>query len=243
LKEEEEQYQRLRQEEVLFRIGEELTALLEAERGALAALREVDGSRDAEKLSRAERLRLRRISGELVQHATRTGEIATAIEAESAAVFAHVLREVRQDLERVSSDIDEVGGHQTGERPQALLEDAIEATERVLEALKSEQQRRQQEQQQQQQQQQQEGQQQSKQALVPDVAELRLLRLMEVDTLDALRRFETLYPDLKPEDAGPEVLEDLLRLAERHERTTRLFARFRARLGIDGPTAPGVQKP
>jgi hypothetical protein len=235
LRDEEEQYQKLRQEELLFKIAEELTALLQAETEALGQIREIDAGRgDDEKLSRAERLRLRRLGGELAQTAARTAEIAQAIETELADVFAHVLREVRQDLERVARDVDEAGGNQTGERVQALLEDSIETTQWALEALKNEQRRRENEQGQPQQPPpgpQQDG----KPPLVPDVAELKLLRQLEVDTLDAIDRLVLLYPDLERADLEPEVLEDILRLAERHERTSKLFQKFRARLGLPGP--------
>jgi hypothetical protein len=232
LREEEEQYQRLRQEELLFRIAEEVTTLLEAENQALTQIREVDAGRgNEERLSRADRLRLRRVSADLAQAAKRTGEIAESIEKEKAGVTAHVLREVRQDIERVGADIDEQGGNDTGERTQALLEDSIETTQWIRDALKSEQQRRNQQQQPQQPQQQQQGQ----EPLVPDVAELKLLRQLEVDTLGSLDRLLALYPELRSADVEPEVLEDVLRLAERHDRTTELFKRFRQRLGIEDP--------
>lgn len=237
LQEEEQQYQRLRQEELLFRIAEELQALLRAENGALVQVREIDAARaGSEKLSRADRLRLRRVSGEVAQAATRTEEVAKAIEQESSLVFAHVLREVRQDLERVARDLDEEGGNETGARTQSLLEDSIETTQWALDALKEEQQRRQEEkneQNQQQQEQQQEGQQ--KDPLVPDAAELKLLRQLEVDTLQSIDRLIAVYPELARGEAEPEALEDVLRLAERHERTTRLFQQFRAKLGLPAP--------
>jgi hypothetical protein len=151
-------------------------------------------------------------------------------------VFAHVLREVRQDLERVARDLDEEGGNETGPRTQSLLEDSIETTQWALDALKEEQQRRQEEkneQNQQQEEQQQEGQQ--KDPLVPDAAELKLLRQLEVDTLQSIDRLIAVYPELARGEAEPEALEDVLRLAERHERTTRLFQQFRAKLGLPPP--------
>jgi hypothetical protein len=152
LADEEEQYQRLRQEELLFKIAEEVAALLKVENDALSQVREIDSGRaQDDRLSRADRLRLRRVAGELVQAATRTTEVASAIEAEQALIFAHVLREVRQDVERVARDIDEVGGNATSERVQSLLEDSIETTQWVLDALKDEQRRREDEQKQQQQ--------------------------------------------------------------------------------------------
>ncbi|MCY3004125.1 MAG: hypothetical protein NTV21_20200, partial [Planctomycetota bacterium] len=246
LEKEEEQYQRLRQEELLFRIAEEVEALLRAENAALGAVREIDAARgESERLSRADRLRLRRVSDDLRQAATRTEEVASAIAAERALIFAHVFREIRQDLDRVARDLDDEGGNQTGLRTQAVLENAIETTQWALGALKDEQKRREDEErqrQQQQQQQQQEGQ--NQEALVPDSAELKLLRQLEVDTLEGLDRLRLVYPELESGTAEPEVLEDVLRLAERHERTSRLFAQFRERLGMPPPTPKeGERKP
>ncbi|MDP6989057.1 MAG: hypothetical protein QF903_06225, partial [Planctomycetota bacterium] len=66
----------------------------------------------------------------------------------------------------------------------------------------------------------------------------KLLRRMEVEVLDSIDELLELYPELAAQDAGdldPLLLEDILRLAHRHERTSELFGRFRARLGLPDP--------
>ena len=72
------------------------------------------------------------------------------------------------------------------------------------------------------------------QPLIPDSAELKLLRRMELDLRESVDALRTLYPDL---DAAPEldpaVLRELTRLAARHERVTELFRDLRAR-GVAG---------
>jgi hypothetical protein len=196
-------------------------------------VREIDAEREiGARPSRAQRLRLRRVAGDENLLGTRAGEIADAIEAEQSVVFAEVLREVQQDLLRVARDLDETGDYQSGDRVQARQEDVEEAIGWVLEALRKEQQRQQQQQQQQQQEQQQ--QQDGAERLVPDTAELQLLRRLEVETLDRLNHLRLLYPELEDPNVTPDpyVLEDVLRLAERHERTSQLFEQFRRRLGI-----------
>jgi hypothetical protein len=235
LEEEEQQYQQLRQEELLFRITEEVTALLEGHRQAMQQVREIDAGRElGERPSRAQRLRLRRIAGDESLLASRSGEIADAIEAEQSVVFAEVLREVEQDLTRVARDLGETGDYQTGSRVQSLQEDVEEAITWVLDALKREQQRQQQQQQQQQQGPSGQNDDPGQNRLVPDTAELQLLRRMEVETLDRLNHLRLLYPELDDPNVTPDpyVLEDILRLAERHERTSDLFEQFRRRLGI-----------
>jgi hypothetical protein len=227
LSEEEEQYQQLRQEELLFRISEEVSALLEGHRESIRQVREIDANREPME-------RPSRIAGDEALLATRAGEIADAIEAERSVVFAEVLREVQQDLVRISRDLGEVGDYQTGTRVQALQEDVEEAATWVLDALRREQQRKQQEQQQQQQQGQQPQQEPPTPRLVPDTAELKLLQRLEVDLLDRLNQMRLLYPELGDPNLEPDpyVLEDILRIAERHERTSELFQQFRRRLGI-----------
>ena len=244
LEEEEEQYQRLRNEELLFRITEEAEALLTAHREAMAQTREIDVDRSpGDRPSRAQRLRLRRLADDEGLLAGRAGELADAIEAENSVVFAEVLREVQQDLERIARDMGETGNYQTGSRIQTRQEDVEEAVLWILEALQKERERQEQEQaQQQQQQQQDESDSGNKERLVPDTAELKLLRRLEVDISESLVHLRTLYPELDDPDFEPDpyVLEDILRLAERHERTTRLFTLFRERLNIPDPEAPQI---
>jgi hypothetical protein len=80
------------------------------------------------------------------------------------------------------------------------------------------------------------GQQRGKNRLVPDAAELKLLRQLEVEHLDALEKFKSAHPEI-PEgaEADPMLLEDLGRLANRHQRTSDLFEKFRRRLGLPDP--------
>ena len=77
-----------------------------------------------------------------------------------------------------------------------------------------------------------------KEPLVADSAELKLLASLEAETVRNLNRLLALYPELATADAqvDPRVLIDVQRLAEQHERTTKLFAKFRARLGLPEPS-------
>jgi len=239
LAEEEEQYQRLRQEELLFRITEEVQGLIAGHQEAMAATREVHSGRDAAaRPTRSQRLRLRRIASEEAALGARAGELADAIEAEGALVFTEILSEIRDDLERIAERMDQAGEYQSGERVQLLQQDVLEALEWLWEALQREQERRRQEEGQGGGGQQDGGgqnQEASRPRLVEDFAELKLLRRMELESLNRLRRFRILYPDLDLESADPFLLQDLQRLAERHERTSELFRQFTERLGIEIP--------
>ncbi len=244
LEEEEEQYQRLRQEEALFRMAEEVINLIEEHAEQMAELVELDAQRPASgRPTRAQMIRLRRISRKEAALATRSAEIADAIEAEGALVSAQLMRDVESDMDRIAHRISEPGGFETGERTQALGRDVEENLRWLLEALRQEQSRRQQEQsqgQQEQQDQQGQNQPQGPPPLIPDATELKLLRRMEVDLQEAVKELLALNPELEEGVVENDLLlEDITRLANRHERITILFQAMRMRIGIDPPPGEG----
>jgi hypothetical protein len=160
-----------------------------------------------------------------------------AIEEQESLVFAELLGRIEADLGRIARDMSEVGGYRSDERVQVAQAEVARSLRWLAEALAEEKERRAQQQQEQQQQQQQQ-QQQAANRLVPDVAELKLLRRMELEVLDSIDELLELFPELTDddvEDLDPLLLEDILRLAHRHERTSDLFGRFRARLGLPDP--------
>jgi hypothetical protein len=239
LSKEEEQYQRLRQDELLFKIAEEVDALLKAHQAAMKETREIDAAREGDdRPSRAQRLRLKRISRDEQALAVRSGEIGKAIADEQSVVFAETLDEMRLDLERIAKDLDETGDFQTGPRVQALQQNVEERAQWLAEALKAERDRRKEDQkkQNQQQQQQQPQDQEQKKRLVPDEAELRLLKHLDVDLIDQVNALLKSNPEIADgKTADPIVLEEIQRLADRHERITKLFTQFRERLGVPPP--------
>ncbi len=240
LSEEEEQYQKLRAEELLFKVAEQVKALQEGHREQMRATIEIDGTRkEAEPATHTQRLRLRKVAKAEEALGARTGEIGKAIRAEESLVFAEVLDETARDLGRLSRDLGEDGGYQSGERVQALQQDVEQGLAWLYEALQAEKERRRQEQQQ--------GSgsgskdQRGQNRLVPDAAELKLLRRLEVENLESLARFKILHSEIAAgQPVDPLVLEDLGRLAGRHQRTSDLFEKFRKRLGLPDPP---VQEP
>jgi hypothetical protein len=241
LKKEEEQYEELRQEELLFRITEEVRTALDAQREQMKATREIDAERsDVDRPSRAHKIRLRRIAREEEAIGERAGELAAALADEQSVVFTEILNQVKEDLGDIALDLVEDGDWETGERVQARQRDVEESFEWLHEALQQEQRRRERDAQKEQQEEQQgmEPGAESENRLVPNHAELKLLRRLEVDIQESVERLLILYPELgdeEPSDVNPLILEDILRLATRHERTTELFGLFRARLGLPDP--------
>lgn len=235
LQEEEEQYQKLRAEELLFKIADEVKGLLAEHQKQMTATVEVDGARKGEaRPTHSQRLRLRKIAQSEATLAARAIEIGKAIAAEESLVFAEILDQVQRDLGRIAHDMDEAGDWQSGERVQGLQEDVERNLKWLAEALDNEKQRRRQEQQQQQDQQ---GQNRpAEERLVPDAAELKMLRRLELETLQSIQGLRTLHPEIESGGSiDPLVLEDLARLAYKHQRTAELFQKFRKRLGLPDP--------
>jgi hypothetical protein len=238
LDEEEERYQRLRAEELLFRLGEELAGMLATHQLQMQAVVEVDADRagsDREEPSRSVKLRLRGIAREETGLAGRAREMAAAIEKEGARVSAQILANMASDLDRVAELVSETGDYDTSERTQALQRDVEDAFAWMIESLQAERKRR--EQQAGEPQQEQPAQDAGQEPLVPDSAELKLLRRMEVEIQESVDQLLALHPELRGdvEEIDPAVLRDITRLAERHESVTRLFRDMRVRLGIDAP--------
>ena len=239
LAQEEEQYQKLRQEELLFQIAEEVRSILENHELAARETRELDLERKpGEDPSRGQKLRLRKIARSEEALAKRANEIGAAIREEESLVFAELVDRIERDLTSVARSLSDKGGYRSDERVQALQSDVSHHLGWLGEALEEEQERREEE-----------GQQQpppggeqptdGENRLVPDVAELKLLSRLEIDVLDSIEELLVLYPEL--EEGGeldPLLLEEIRRLAYRHERSTELFREFRQRLGIE---APGVE--
>ncbi|HIG10566.1 MAG TPA: hypothetical protein EYG30_03040 [Planctomycetes bacterium] len=238
LAEEQEQYQQLRDEELLFQITEEVTALLAAHAELVELTLEVDAGRTPTgRASRGARLRLRKISREETALAARSSELRTAIEAEGSLVFAELLARAERDLLRVARETGESGGYKSGLRVQALQSDVSMHLTWLLEALNEELDRRDEEDQDSAEQppgSEQESDDENR--LVPDVAEMRLLARMEREVIDTIEELLVLYPELSgSEDIDALLLEDIQRLAVRHERASELFKLFRSRLGLPAP--------
>ncbi len=249
LEKEEEQYERLRQEELLFRITEELRSALASHREQMAATTEIAAVlRENDRPSRAQRLRLRRIAREEEVLAERSGKMALALEGEESAVSAEILRQIQSDLADIAAELSDDGDVLVTERVMALQRDVEERFEWLLESLAEEQRRREEENERGQEREQQEEEQ-TENRLVPPQAELKLLRRMEIEIQEAVERLLVLYPELgetDPSEVHPLILDEVMRLAVRHERTTELFRTFRARLGYPDPDetpAPGHPLP
>lgn len=245
MREEEQRYQRLRQEELLFQIAEELSGLATRQR----ALREETAATDRERAgaeapSRAQKIRLRKLSNEASQLARRCGELSEALANEESLVFAEALSDTRLDLLDLAARMGEEGDWDSGPLVQGLQLQIEERLAWLQQSLNAERERRRQEEEQPQDDAAPE-QQNGDERLIPDVAELRLLRQLEQELAEQLTRLEQVNPELaRGGEADAITLREIQRLATRHEKITALFARLRARLQLPDPeSAVDVEVP
>jgi hypothetical protein len=226
LQEEKDRYQDLRQEELLFRMRDELQTMLEKQRPITESTREIGATIGEDRIARRVRRQLNELGTQESELASKTQYLRTALEEEASLVFSHVLNANQEDLEEVAKRL---GGQHPdpGELTVMLQQDVEKRTEKLIEALKREQERRRQNQNQQQQQQDQNGS--GRAALVPVLAELQMLRQMEVDLMEQTRQMQALVAGRGDAISGLETTL-IERLASRHNDVTRIFLTLKAQL-------------
>ncbi len=229
VEEERDRYRELRQEELLFQMWEELNGMLEQHRTTMVTVHEVENARGKQgsALPRSARLRLRSAARTEADLAGDCARVSTAIKEEGAAVYAWALRLCEEDLNAIAMDLGPDGGWQTGDQVRSRQSDVEERLVELLAALESEQQSRREER----------GQRQespASQRLVSAVAELRMLRGMQVDVRERIDSFLRLHPEIGGDDPPAPLLAELDRLAVRQERIHELFLELKA--GFAPPT-------
>ncbi|HEY4310461.1 MAG TPA: hypothetical protein VGN12_13495 [Pirellulales bacterium] len=215
-------------EEILRQLREEelerMLAMLEARfRKMLQAQVEVyEGTKRVDQTPAAERDRddeieagrLSRKESQIVLEA----ESALAIlhEEGSAVAFPEAVEQMREDMEQI---VVRLGHADVGELTQSIEEDVITALEEMIESLQKAQQDM--EKQKQQQQQAQEGEQQEP-PLIDSLAELRMIRSLQMRINMRTKRLSRLVEGDLGQADKPDILEQLQRLAEREESVFRV---------------------
>ena len=137
----------------------------------------------------------------------------------SSVAFPETVDQMREDMEQV--------GHRLGQTKvdrltQSIEEDIIQTLEELIEALQKAQQELEE---QQQQQQQQEQQQQQDQPLVDELAELKMIRSLQMRVNGRTKRYARLLDDiddLKGQASDTDLLQALQRLSDREQRIYRI---------------------
>ncbi|MDG2148359.1 MAG: hypothetical protein P8N09_02430 [Planctomycetota bacterium] len=218
-------YERLRQEEVLYQLAEELTRLRDAQLAIGSEIRDIDDARSGnDRLSRSHKRALSRLSSEESELSRQTDELKVALEADSAVAFVFTIEQTRDDMNDVAGRLAE---RETDFVVMAMIESIEQRINDLLSVLESEKERRREAMENDQgeepppPQQEAEG---GKPSLVPEVAELLLIQKLELSALSRLEAFQRLHPELQEEGAlGPVERGLLERWALEHTRVTEVF--------------------
>jgi hypothetical protein len=180
---------------------------------------------------------IRELGREQGEIAERAEYIAKALAEEGTLVFTYV-------LESVAMDANELRSLMGSRRPRldryvlGIQEEIATRLQSLLDALRREMQRKKEEQRQQEQQEQNQEEQQEntnegdrQRRLVPDMAELKMLRSLEVEVRDRIEGFLRLRERLG-EDLGSTDEATLNRLSLRHARISELFREFLSARGM-----------
>jgi hypothetical protein len=164
----------------------------------------------------------------------RAASIAVALEKEETMVFADSMRTTEEDLTRVGELMGE-DPYRTDDFVRVIQDDVAKRIARLKEALRNEAKRRRDNpegQQPNRQDQQNQGGEPGKQHLVPDIAELKMLKLLEDDLAERTLRLLEMAKNSEGFDSL--LRSELNRLASRHNRVTELFLGFKEHLNLDG---------
>ncbi|MCR9245584.1 MAG: hypothetical protein NXI31_11170 [bacterium] len=228
LEEERDRYQDLRQEELLFKMKEELLAFLEKQRPISEKTLEAQKIAENGRLSRPMRRKLNQLGEEELELASRIDFLVQALDEEGNKVYRTVLQSNFDDLKEISDRL-------SGRRPDVgtfttlMQDDVVRRSENLLAALERERKRREQERQEQQQQQQGENKfNPQRERLVSLIAELEMLKQLLEDTGRANRDLHLLISSRGDENISESEAALVERLAHRHGEITRLFLEIKA---------------
>jgi len=233
LQEEKDRYQDLRQEELLFKMKEELTAFLDKQRPITETVKQIQKVSGNGRLSRPARRKVNGLGEEEQGLAGKVEFLVNALADEGNLVYRSVLsanlEDLREVARRLAGRAPDVGSFTT------LLQDDVERRSvQLLDALEKELKRRDEERKQEQQQQQQQDQKgknqfnKQREKLVSLIAELEMLKNLDVDTKEAAENLRTFVEVRADETISEAEVAMIQRLAHRHNEITKLFVQIKA---------------
>ena len=216
-----QRYEQLRQDEVLYRLEEDLASLLDRQRAISIETQDIDAGRgDLDRLGRSQRRAIARLSSTETDLARSAEGLGDAVRKDGAISFTFALDALRDDLHLAA---EKLGDEQTGWVVQTVQKDVESRLEDLLAVLDEETTRRQN-----QMEEPEEGSESQGDSgpppLVPRVAELLLIKRMEEMQLARLESFVHFHPEVMDEEGfGPIERELLGRWYYEHERVTQMF--------------------
>jgi len=237
LEEERDRYQDLREEEQLFRMKEELQNLITKQQPITQGTLEVQQATGPDGVPRAQRRKLNQYGEEESELAARVEFMAKALVEEGNLVFQAVLKANMEDLREVSRRL---GGRNPdpGTYTTMLQQDVERRSMELIAALDRERERRQQEREEQRKQEQQQQQDQKgrnrfnpqQQRLVSMIADLQMLKTLQLDTRKAAEDLDKLV-QLRGDEGITEAEGALIeRLGHRHGEVSNLFRQLKAQM-------------
>ena len=239
LQKERDRYQDLRQEELLFRIGEELNRFLEQQKPITVATGEAGKQVESgTRMTRPMRRSLNQLGDQERELAGKLRFIYEALAQEGSEVFAHVLQLSERDLLDVH---ERLGAREPdpGEYTRVLQQDVEDRTQRLISALDKERQRRREEAQRREREQSGEGEGQGntgnqfgpqRERLVPILSEALKLKEMEEDMIRRTENLQRVFGAAGGDGITPADAALAERLAWQHAAITELFQKLRAQL-------------
>jgi hypothetical protein len=235
-----DRYEQLRQEEVLFRVGEELDALLDRQQAVSTETLEIETTRaGSERLGRGQRRAVSRLSTEERDLSGRTEVLRRMLEQDGALAFTFSLERCRDDLTAVAELLSD---EQTGYMVQSTQSDIVLRLSDLIAVLEEELERRRNADIEDAPEQSPDGMMgETAPQLIPTVAELLLVQRMEQAALARLDNFIRLNPEIGDEARYGDVERRLLeRWSLEHIKVTRLFQQM---VQSAGGAAPALDVP
>ncbi|GAB4140980.1 MAG: hypothetical protein Fur0037_07670 [Planctomycetota bacterium] len=228
LEQERDRYQDLRQEELLFRMQEELQSILEEQEPITRGTLEIQQA-SSDRISRPDRRKLNRFGAAEQDLQARIERMVEALAEEGNLVFRAVLQANGEDLAEVARRL---AGRSPdpGTYTTMLQQDVERRTRDLLAALERERQQREQERKDSQQQKGQNKFNPRRQRIVSLIADLQMLKQLEIDTKRAGQDLAALA-ELRGGSGATEAEKAMIeRLANRHAEVTVLFDRIKAQM-------------
>jgi hypothetical protein len=242
LKEEEERYQNLRQEELLFKVKEHLVTLRAASAEMVTKTEELDLERGTKgKLSRLGQTQAKKLATKARELRTTNEEVIGRLKDDGAVVFTYALESNTLDFDRVAELLG-TSPYRTDDFTRSLERDIVERYDSLLATLDEELERRKQakvdepEEEQNPESGEQQQPQEGPQPLIPPVAELLLIKRMEERIMRSLDTFQRAHPELGSTELDRAAVERLSRLGIDHSKITQLFETL-----VDGIQEPPAE--
>lgn len=232
LDEEKDRYQDLRQEELLFKMKAELTVFLDRQQPITAQTLDAQRQAEREALSRPARRKLNQLGEEEQELAGKIGFLVAALSEEGNLVYRAVLEANLEDLREIARRL---GGRapDPGRFTTLMQQDVERRSQELLAALERERKRRDQEKKDQEQKQQDAEQSKNRfnpqrEKLVGLIAELEMLKSLQLDTAKATENQRVLIEARSDEMISEAEVALVERLSHRHAEISRLFAQIKA---------------